>query len=85
MYFLFLRSPIVLLTSGFGRFEPPTNCCIGIVLDAFTVAIGGKGAELDPGTGPGKAAGTGIDVALEDGGVGSGGGLGRMCFNLLFL
>jgi hypothetical protein len=62
-YFLFLRSPIVLLTSAFGRFEPPPNCCIGIAgiaLDALTVAIGGKDPEPDPS--PGKAAGTGTDV-----------------------
>lgn len=62
-YFLFLRSPIVLLTSAFGRFEPPTNCCIAIVLDALTVAIGSKDPEVDMGTDPGKGVGTGTEVA----------------------
>lgn len=71
---------MVLLASAFGRFEPLPNCCIGeFVLEALIVPTGGKGAEVDTG------AETGTDVALEDGGAGSGGGLGRMCFNLLFL
>lgn len=57
-YFLFLRSPIVLLASAFGRFEPLPNCCIGeFVLEALIVPTGGKGAEVDTG------AETGTDVA----------------------
>lgn len=79
MYFLFLRSAPPLLISFFGSAEPGgmPNCIgerDGAGAELTAIVVAGMG-----GTDGGGGAETG------GGATGSGSGLGRMCFNRLFL
>ena len=82
LYFLFLRSTPLFLGSFFGKADPEGMAyCIGESAEAAGEGTGpGEGADKVVGGPGGGGTGVGIDGAA----LGSGRGLGRICFNRLF-
>lgn len=79
IYFLFLRSMLLLLISFFARADPEgIPYCIGEGACAGGAVIGIVAAVTGGAGGRGGAAAAGVSTV-------SGRGLGKMCFNLLFL